>query len=231
MFGPDIDAAARLHAVAEFPKESCGIVVGGVYVPISNVAADPVADFEMPIDTWTVHGEVQAVIHSHGPAFELAPSANDMQHQIASDVPWGITRTDGVGASPVMWWGNHRLDDPLLGRTFIHGVNDCYGAIRSWRWQNRQIKLIDLPRDDQWWRDGYDLYRENFTRAGYREIGASEAAVGDVALLAFRSKVPNHGGTLVEDGLFYHHLQNRLSCREPLGRWQSMITHWLRYEG
>jgi proteasome lid subunit RPN8/RPN11 len=231
MFGRDVDAAARAHALAEFPRESCGIVVGGIYVAIPNVAADPVKDFEMPIDTWVAHGEVQGVIHSHGPNFKLAPSASDMQHQIASNLPWGITRTDGVIASPVMWWGDQRLDDPLLGRQFIHGVNDCYGAIRSWRWQKRQTKLIDFPRDDQWWGDGYDLYRDGFAKAGYREISASEADVGDVVLLTIRSKVPNHGGTIVEDGLLYHHLQNTLSYREPLGRWRAMISHWLRFEG
>jgi proteasome lid subunit RPN8/RPN11 len=231
MFGPDVEAAARSHALAVFPNESCGVVVVNGYVPIANIAADPAKNFQMPADVWTAHGCVQGVIHSHGPESDLAPSANDMQHQIASDVPWGITRTDGVVASPIMWWGNQRLDDPLLGRAFIHGVNDCYGAIRSWRWQNRQIKLVDFPRDDQWWKEGYDLYREGFAKAGYREITESEAAVGDVALITFRSKVPNHGGTLVDDGLFYHHLQNRLSCREPIGRWRSMISHWLRYEG
>jgi cell wall-associated NlpC family hydrolase len=154
-----------------------------------------------------------------------------MQHQIATAVPWGITRTDGVAASPIMWWGDHRLDDPLLGRSFIHGVTDCYGAIRAWRWQTLQQKLIDIPRDDQWWSDGGDLYNESFVRVGYRAISESEAQVGDLALINFRSKVPNHGGTLLEDGLLYHHLQNRLSCREPIGRWRSMISKWLRYEG
>lgn len=231
MFGLEVEAAARAHALADFPKESCGLVIDGAYLPIENVAADPVADFAMPRDAWTAHGEVQGVIHSHGAAAALAPSASDMQHQIASAIPWGITRTDGVAASPVMWWGDHRLDDPLLGREFIHGVTDCYSAIRSWRWQRCGIKLIDFPRDQEWWTGGYDHYRDGFAQAGYRQIDAADAAVGDVVLMTFRSKVPNHGGTIVEDGLLYHHLERRLSCREPLGRYRNLITHWLRYEG
>lgn len=230
MFGHEVDAAARAHAVADFPRESCGIVVEGKYLPIANIAAKP-DDFEMPAETWTEHGTVQAVIHSHRPEFGLRPSARDMQHQISTAVPWGITVADGDHATKILWWGDFRLDDTLLGRHFVHGVTDCYSAIRSWRWQTLGIKIPDFPRDDLWWENGGDLYSQGFAKAGYREITRDEAKVGDVALINFRSKVPNHGGTLVEDGLFYHHLQNRLSCREPLGRWLQMISIWLRYEG
>lgn len=230
MFGPDVDVAAREHAKAQFPKESCGIVFAGTYLPIDNIASDPVKDFKMADDTWTSH-KVEGVVHSHGQQHALAPSANDMQHQMSSDVPWGITRTDGVAASPVLWWGDFRLDEPLIGRQFVHGVTDCYSAIRAWRWQNCKIKLHDFPRDDQWWIADEDLYNEGFPKAGYRTISESEAKVGDVCLINFRSRVPNHGGTLVEGGLLYHHLQNRLSCREPIGRWRSMISKWLRHEG
>jgi cell wall-associated NlpC family hydrolase len=230
LFAPEVDAAARDHAISEFPKESCGIVVGGAYLPIKNIAPTPERDFRMADDTWAAH-VVEGVIHSHGQQEALAPSANDMVHQISSNVPWGITQTDGVAASPVLWWGDFRLDEPLLGRQFVHGVTDCYSAIRSWRWQNTGIKLPDFPRNDQWWMADEDLYNDGFPRAGYRVITEYEASVGDVALINFRSKVPNHGGTLVEDGLLYHHLQNRLSCREPVGRWRPMISKWLRYEG
>ncbi len=230
MFGPEVDTAARAHALAEFPRESCGIVVDGRYIPLPNIAKKP-DDFEVSAEAWVAHGTVQGVVHSHGPQFGLAPSANDMQHQISTNVPWGITLTDGVGASKVLWWGDFRLDEPLLGRIFVHGVTDCYSAIRAWRWQNKQTILLDFPRNNLWWEDSQDLYNEGFPKAGYRQIAESEAAVGDVCLINFRSKVPNHGGTLVEGGLLYHHLQNRLSCREPIGRWRQMISKWLRYEG
>jgi cell wall-associated NlpC family hydrolase len=231
MFGAEIDAAARAHALADYPRESCGLVVAGRYVPVMNVAADPEAQFAMPDDAWIAHGDVQAVIHSHGAAHALAPSASDMTHQIASAVPWGITRCDGVAASPLLWWGDFRLDEPLLGRSFVHGVTDCYGAIRAWFWQQRGVRLIDVARDDQWWQAGGDLYSEGFARAGFRVVPATEANDGDVVLIAFRSKVPNHGGVLVDGGLIYHHLQGRLSAREPFGRWRQMAALYLRYEG
>jgi len=230
MFAPHVDRDARAHAIREFPKESCGIVTGGEYMPIENVAEDPVADFKMPPNAFTAHGKVDAVIHGHRKSAS-SPSANDMVHQIATAVPWGIAQTDGIDASPVLWWGDFRLDEPLLGRQFVHGITDCYAAVRAWHWQRRKVRLIDIPRQDQWWGNGGDLYNDWFPRAGFRTIPESEAQIGDLALINFRSKVPNHSGTLVEDGLIFHHLQGRLSCREPIGRWGPLITKWLRHEG
>lgn len=231
MFGEKVEAAARADALARFPHECCGIVIGGQYLPIENVAADPGNHFEMPAETWTEHPGIQAVIHSHGSQHLLAPSADDMRHQIVSAVPWGITRCDGMAASPLLWFGDCRLDDPLVGREFVHGVTDCYAIIRSWYWQHRQIKLMEFPRDHQWWSNGGNLYDEGFGRAGFHVIAAADAALGDVALINFRCKVPNHAGILLDGGLLLHHLMGRKSVREPVGRWTPLITKWLRHEG
>lgn len=231
MFGDAVESAARADALARFPHESCGIVVAGEYLPIENVASDPGNHFEMPPATWRDHPRIEAVIHSHGPQHLLAPSADDMRHQIATAVPWGITRCDGVVASSILWWGDFRLDDPLVGREFVHGVTDCYAIIRSWYWQNRQIKLPEFPRDNAWWSQGGDLYNDGFAIAGFRVVPAADAAPGDVPLINFRSKVPNHAGVLIEGGLLLHHLMGRKSVREPVGRWTPMISKWLRYEG
>jgi len=231
MFGEAVESAARADALSRFPRESCGIVVGGAYHAIENVAADPGNHFEMPEGSWTYHPGIEAVIHSHGPQYLLAPSADDMRHQIATAVPWGITRCDGVAASPVLWFGDCRLDDPLVGRDFVHGVTDCYAIIRSWYWQSRQIKLPEFPRDPDWWSRGGDLYNDGFGAAGFRVIPATDAVTGDVPLINFRSSVPNHAGVLLDGGLLLHHLMGRKSVREPVGRWVPMVTKWLRYEG
>ncbi len=34
MFGNDVSRAAREHALSEWPRESCGVVAGGVYHPV-----------------------------------------------------------------------------------------------------------------------------------------------------------------------------------------------------
>jgi proteasome lid subunit RPN8/RPN11 len=233
VFGPDVIDAAQAHAIRQYPKEACGVVSGGRYVPLRNVARDPLESFALPRTAWAKHAPVEAVIHSHcAPRHKLAPSASDMAGQIETGVPWGIVITDGQTAQGPLWWGDHLLDAPLIGREFVHGVMDCYSLVRAWCWQNMGVKIPEFPRDDDWWHAGGDLYRDGFGKAGFFEIDASEVRAGDFVLMRLPSTdVPHHAGIVEGLGLVCHHLPGRLSRREPLGPWRRRITHWLRYRG
>ena len=251
MFGPDVDAAAKAHAIAQYPKECCGVVVSGAkYIPIDNLAADPENEFKLPASALAEHAPVMAVVHSHCyPKHGPEPSALDMASQIEAALPFGIVWTNGETAGDPTWWGDFRLDEPLfdaagnhIPRRFFHAVHDCYSLIRAWYWQVKKIKLPDFPRDKEWMIDGGDLYQEGFSKAGFACLaqGPNPPAleVGDVVLMRFgKIAVPFHGGVLLDNGLLLHHpatLRNpdkTLSRREPLGRWTRCATHWLRYKG
>lgn len=239
MFGKDIENAAKAHALREWPRESCGVVAGGLYVPVTNIAENPLEHFVMPDDT-LVRYEVEAVIHSHNSISEPGPdgrhrphhphypTADDMIHQIETDVPWGIVSTDGKDTTEILWWGDHVLDQPLVGRQFVPGVTDCYALIRAYYWQEKGVRLPDFARDSEWWNLGKDLFEEGFAQAGFVRIDETEAMTGDVVLMNLGTPVTCHGGIIL-DSLVLHHLENRLSRREPLGNWRKRITHWLRY--
>ncbi|MGE0256802.1 MAG: C40 family peptidase [Alphaproteobacteria bacterium] len=229
MLGTGVTDAARAHALAEHPHESCGVVVGGRYIPVTNSADEPCAGFVMPPSAWIEHGPVEAVLHSHTDGSDW-PSAADMRGQIASAVPWGIVVTDGRTAASPFWWGDGVQTPPLVGRPFRHGVTDCYSLIRDWYRLERDILLPDFPRDPDWWLAGGDLYRDGFPRAGFVQLPAGAAhEPGDVFLGALRGRVPHHGGIWLGHGLILHHLERRLSRREPLGGWRKFVTHWLRH--
>jgi proteasome lid subunit RPN8/RPN11 len=85
------------HALAEYPKEACGLlIVTGEYVPVENIAYDPYSDFQMPGASWIEHGEVITVYHSHcAPQHGAEPSDNDRRRQRVSGVPWCVLYTDG----------------------------------------------------------------------------------------------------------------------------------------
>lgn len=217
------------HAIAEYPREACGLMVAGTYVPVSNIAADPHADFQMPATAWLDHGKVEAVIHSHCVPHTDAPSAADMARQAETAVPWGIVLTDGKSAAATQWFPGS-LDAPLIGRAFRPGVTDCWSLIRSWHWQARGVALREFPRDVAWWDKGGDMYAQGLPQAGFRPIAEVDAgAVGDLALMAVRSPVPNHSAVIVAPGVMLHHLQGRLSCREPVTRWRKLIVGWWRH--
>lgn len=229
---PEALRAMREHALAEYPKESCGVVAGLQYIPCRNVAEDPKQHFAIdPHEVLRVcGGDPTAVIHSH-PDGPDHPSKSDMEQQMAMEVPWGIVLTNGKEARDPFWFGDQVPTPPLLMRPFRHGVTDCYSLVRDYFKLERGILLPDFPRDWDWWHNGGDLYREGFRKVGFEAIpeGATGCKPGDCFMAQIMSKVPNHAGVYVGDGLILHHLQNRVSRREPAHNWRKYITLWVRY--
>jgi proteasome lid subunit RPN8/RPN11 len=240
--------AARAHALAQYPLEACGIVIGGVYYPCTNVHETPETHFRIAgAERLELEkkGTVEAIIHSH-PDGLMCPSQADMEGQLASGVTWGVMACAGGQTSDVVLWGGNEPIAPLIGRPFVHGIWDCYELIRdayalgadalkeqgvTAQWPYPPIELPSFSRDDGWWTKGGDLYRENFGRAGFVEIPAHDARAGDVFLCRIHSEVPNHGGILVESDLLLHHLPLRVSRREGAGIWARAADTWLRYAG
>ncbi|MBK3798645.1 hypothetical protein GAY33_05265 [Azospirillum brasilense] len=219
------------HAAAAFPEEACGLIVDGAYLPCANAAGNPVVDFRIPDAVYDAHRDrVQAVVHSHTNG-NPAPTRADMAGQLATDVPWVLVETDGTSVSEPIVWGADTPPPALIGRPFVHGVTDCYALIRDHFATAHGLALPEFPRDDAWWTSGEDLYVENFGRAGFVEVPRETMRDSDVLLMAVRARVPNHAGIVVRGGaLVLHHLQNRLSRREPLGPWLRTVTHILRHK-
>lgn len=221
----------KAAAIAAWPNECGGLVIDGKFVSFPNVAAEPQDFFRLPDNAWPVDGRVvDGVLHSHcSPKHGIEPSAEDMKCQMSTGVPWGIVLTTNEHCSDTVWFGDHLLDEPLIGRHYLHGVRDCYSVIRGYYWQERKIKLLDFPREDNWWMNGQSLYLDGFGTTGFRQIRQADAMVGDVALIALRSGVPNHAAVVLSNNLMLHHPQNRLSVREPIVSWLPTITTWLRH--
>lgn len=244
MITTEITKAAQAHARAEYPKESCGLVVAGVYHACRNIAADPESDFVIHPDDHVralKNGALEMVIHSH-PNGPLSPTRADMEGQVKSGVAWAIVPLDEERMGEPLIWGGDTPIAPLIGRTFIHGISDCYSLIRDTyrlgregcaqhgvEWVFDPIELPEGPRDDNWWDAGEDLYIDNFGPAGFKRIAFEEAQPGDLFLCSIRSDKLNHGGLLLPNSLILHHLPARPSRREPAGIWARQADMWLRY--
>jgi proteasome lid subunit RPN8/RPN11 len=230
--------AIKAHAVAEYPREACGLVVdapaGVLYLPRANSADVPEMDFRISPQGFAGaarQGTVLAVVHSHpgGPAH---PSASDMQGQLASNLPWAIVPVlespehSGHAMAP-LWWGPGVPVDPLLEREFVHGLADCYALGRDWYRIERSITLPDFARPDSWWGKGGNLLVEHLEAAGFVRTDEPEL-MGDGFIMQIQSTVPNHVAVYVGGGLILHHLANRLSRMEPLHRWRSHVLYRVR---
>jgi cell wall-associated NlpC family hydrolase len=226
--------AAREHAVECYPNEAVGIVTPDGYVRLDNISSEPGFNFAVDASVVIEHPVILALIHSH-PDGDVAPTQTDMQSQIAMDVPWGILSVGAGGdcTDEPVWFGDQCPVPPLVGRMFLHGITDCYSLIRDYYRTERGVLLPDFPRDDVWWEAGQNLYEENFQRAGFKKIAATDEDLqpGDGFLCRFRSPVVNHAGIYAGDGLILHHLAGHVSGHSPLNVWRRTIDYWVRYEG
>jgi len=236
-----IKAAISAHALSEYPRECCGLLVGGAYLPCRNASATPRDNFEISAADYADaedSGTITAIVHSH-PGASARPSMADMSACEASGLPWVIVSLGAQvdGSIAIEDWHTFEpsgYSAPLIGCEFSHGLNDCYGLIRRYYWQKHGVTLPDFPRRGEWWNDGRsDLYAQ-FPDAGFARLpNGDELRPGDVLLMHIRSRnaVPNHAAVFLGDGVILHHLWGQLSRRDQLGRYLPHVSHFLRYGG
>jgi len=208
------------HALSESPKESCGLVIvkKGVesYLPCRNLAISPNQMFIIHPSDWAKaedEGEIISVVHSH-PKTPPMPSQADLAGCEASGLRWDIVNPH-KGT-----WGQCRPSGyklPLIGRSWIWGVSDCWTLVRDWYMENG-IDLPDWPRPatpEEF--ASAPMFDELWAEAGFRELAEhEELQVKDALLFSFKGSL-NHVGVLVEPQAVLHHLRGRLSSRDFYG--------------
>lgn len=230
-------------AIKAYPNEAGGVVFGDTLFVLPNVSPTPSEAMEFDGALLTKlelhHGKMKSMIHSHiidptkmaNPMNRREPnwaSSQDMRTWIALKVPFGILATDGEGCSDVLWYDDNNRA-PLLGRTFSHGLHDCYSVIRDHFWFELNIDLPNYPRGYDWWNAGENLYLDNFENAGFVEVPLEQARTNDVLLYAIGTRVPNHASVFIEPNGIIHHLIDRLSRVDQRTKWARCEVKALRH--
>ncbi len=232
---------AIIHAEAEAPRESCGVIVltqtGPLYIACRNIAHDHEhfmiagGDYARAEDT----GRVAMIVHSH--VYEPPkPSLADLEGIERTGLPWLIVNVP-TGSYTVTRPSGFKA--PLLGRPFVHGVHDCYAIVRD-VYAEHGIALRDYPRAFGWWDDplGPNLYRDNFANEGFVPIIAHSPSSDDLKLLQpldlllmnIRAQRDNHMAVYLGDGVILHHLIGAASRREAYQEfYQRRTTAVLRH--
>lgn len=232
IWSANIAEQARAQALLAYPREAVGIVEAGVYVPLENISANPESEVALSDADMVRAANAQVFFHSH-PNSNGCPSAHDMEYQQQLGIPFVIL---SIPEMDMFCFGDQCGRSPLLNRGFRHGVHDCMSLIRDWYYE-RGVDIINKPRDWEWWNAGGNLYMDNFTGQGFKEIkNNGTPQLGDVYLFQFNYKVPMHGALVVEDGLLLHHPAahraadpTRLSTKVPRQRYLHLVTHRLRH--
>jgi proteasome lid subunit RPN8/RPN11 len=234
--------AIQAHAVAEYPRECCGLVVaaaaGEQYVRCRNMAETPSEHFRLPGEDYAAAedlGEVLALVHSH-PNAAATPSDADRVMCEVSGLRWHIVsvgQADGVAPEcpDLQTIDPCGYEAPLVGRQFAHGVLDCYTLVQDFFARELGVVLSQYERDDDWWEKGQQLYSMDRLRAeGFQPI-EGDMQRGDMILMQIRAAVPNHAGVYLGDGQMLHHLHGRLSERVPYGgMWAERTCYVVRHK-
>lgn len=224
----------HMAAVAGFPEEICGLVVKGEFILCKNIAKDKNISFLLhhkDYAVWTVTNSIGACLHSHTNGDNF-PSKEDMKGQLRMGKPWGISVTDGKEIKETFFWGDTLPIPTLLGRSFRHGITDCYALARDW-YRMIGISLPMGPREPEWWNKGQNILDEGFKESGFERLeNFNDLQVGDGLVGHVGVQVNNHCGVYVGNGCILHHLPNRLSRVEPVHRWIAgrAVHYALRYK-
>lgn len=230
------------HALRDLPREACGYLLNVAgkekYFPCRNIASKTEHFIIHPKDHLAAAsaGDIIAVVHSH-PYLPPAPSQSDRVACERTKLPWYI-----ISVPNGIFYHDHKTlsgtlepegyEAPYIGRTWCHGVLDCYSLCRDWYAREMNLILPDLHREDEWWLKGQNLYVDNFEKHGFERIELKDAQRGDAFLIQHGSDVPNHAAIYLGNERILHHIYTRLSTECPYGGyWKKHTTHVLRYYG
>ncbi len=240
MFDLAVLQQAWQHALDEYPKESCGLIIdnGTAYVRMRNIHESPKNNFRMHTPDFLEYlqaGRISAFMHSHT-GNNPFPSRQDMVLQENMALPWGITYiSPDKDIDGPFFFGDQVPIAPLLERNFRCGVHDCYTLLRDIYRQELDITLPIFPRQGEWWNSKQNLLEENFKKAGFKQIDRTQLRKNDVLLCRVNSPkdnpVVNHIAIVRERGQIIHHMLKRLSCHAPIQTWIGTAVSFLRYDG
>ncbi len=147
---------------------------------------------------------------SQPPRWSARLSEADRRLQIKSALPGGWSAGE---------IHKFRCVPHLTGRRFEHGVTDCYTLFRD-AYHLAGITLPDFVREDDWWRNGQNLYGQYGGDWFLQDFPAFRTA-GDILLCCFGASVANHAAIYCGNGELLHHLPEQLSKRERYSeKWQ-----------
>jgi proteasome lid subunit RPN8/RPN11 len=119
---------------------------------------------------------------------------------------------------------------PLEGRQFSWGFDDCYGLVRSYYRQEKNVYLNDYDRDDSFQESDGEVILNNFEKEGFYDTNSTVSLqIGDVILFHSNRALPQHFGVFLGNSRFLHHPLGALSRVELLsGNWRKRIVKILR---
>ena len=220
------------HFEEYYPREGCGIlgVIKGKlqWFPCKNVAGnneDFIIDSKQYIDI-ARKCDIVGIVHSHPDASPEA-SISDIKNCDTLEIPYYIFSYPEMELNKIT---PKNISKPLSGRLYEFGVNDCFEAMRDYLDSQGIVIPARSAFEDDWWKKDLDYFTDEIIKDyGYTRVEGNMQK-NDVIIFSINSQVGNHCGVYLGDDLFFHHAENRLSCKENLyPYWKQYITGVYRH--
>ena len=222
----------KQHCINCYPQEAVGVVIDYKFIPLENIAADPVNMFRVKqSDVESFLDKDFMVLHSH--TMERyshdprTPSKLDMQCFKSLGVPFGIVHCDGESITDILWLGVQELT-PLLNRDYIANKFDCFTLVADFYKITYDIEIDQLPRNYEWEEEDPFLISQNYEAAGFVEV--TDIRYGDIILFSIGSRNINHIGVVIGEDSFLHHLHERKSSEDSIIKWKRQIRKIVRHK-
>ena len=224
----------KQHFAKEYPREGCGIITVSKgkkkWIPCTNIAEE---DNHFIIDTKEYlkiarTSDIIGIVHSH-PDESSEPSELDINNCNALGKKYYIFSYPEMDLTVIE---PERDTTDLYGREYEFGVNDCFEAMRDYL----STKGIELPPramfvEDYWEKDIDYFNDETISEWNHNPVPLDKIQENDVLIFRILSNINNHCGVYLGNEVFYHHAENRLSCRESLyPKWKKWLVGAYRYE-
>ena len=204
----------------EYPKEAIVAIWGDKWRQLDNVADNPYFTFALSQEDndYLLKHKPTLLLHSH-PSGDPSPSDTDLAQQLASNMNWGIVAVKGnhkdvYEVSYPEMWGNDVPIPPLVGRSYLFGIRDCWSLLRDWhRLNGMNVKEIPRTTSGQYptgdWRNDPFAYWP--LKIGFKEVKARDRQPGDAVVMKLRAPVYNHCMIYLGQGEYIHQLRGQMS--------------------
>lgn len=235
MFNKELIDEIYEHAEKAFPEEACGVLISdnGVdtFIPCNNLSDTPQKTFIIsPTDYANAAdiGEIKSIIHSHT-AESSKPSYGDKVSCNTSGIPWLIVALPDK--SETLFYPEGEKTAPLEGRTFCHGIHDCWTLIVDYYKETLDIEIPNIIRQDNWWFKGQNLYVDKAEEVGFNILLNEKPKLHDIIVMQVGADVPNHGAVYLGNNAMLHHLDIHKSERVVYGGfWEKNTWAILRHK-
>lgn len=219
------------HCLEQYPMEAVGIVVKGEYMPLANIASDPINQFEVEEGVFlTYEKDIEIILHSHTMESFVGdprrPSKADMLLAEATELPCGIVHCDGEGVTPILDFTNTR-EVAYLDRVYTYNVYDCYTLCRDYYKNTFNLDLPLLPREPDWATTDIGFFERCRRETDLVEVSLDNLVIGDMLLFKVGSPHTTHAGIYLGEGEFMHHYTKRKSNVDKVAKWHRQL--WAAY--